>query len=81
MMCILLRRYAAANNVALMTFDNEAELYKVKDLYPDAKMVIRICVDDSKSLCQVIRILFTLHEVNLKYLRHFYITGLCHLYI
>lgn len=46
-------RYAAANNVALMTFDNEAELYKVKDLYPDAKMVIRICVDDSKSLCQL----------------------------
>ncbi len=48
-----LNRYAAANDVALMTFDNEAELHKTKDLYPNAKLVIRIRVDDSKSLCQV----------------------------
>lgn len=46
-------RYAAANDVALMTFDNEAELHKTKDLYPNAKLVIRIRVDDSKSLCQL----------------------------
>lgn len=35
-------RYAAKHNVSLMTFDNEAELYKVKDLYPSAKLVIRM---------------------------------------
>ena len=46
-------KYAAANNVAMMTFDNEQELHKIKALYPDAQLVIRIRVDDSKSLCQV----------------------------
>ena len=46
-------KYAAANNVAMMTFDNEQELHKVKTFYPDAQLVIRIRVDDSKSLCQV----------------------------
>lgn len=30
-------KYAAAVGVDLMTFDNEYELYKVKDLYPNAK--------------------------------------------
>lgn len=35
-------RYAAKHNVPLMTFDNEAELYKVKDIYPSAKLVIRM---------------------------------------
>eukprot|EP00112_Aurelia_sp_Birch-Aquarium-sp1_P026403 Seg935.2 transcript_id=Seg935.2/GoldUCD/mRNA.D3Y31 product="Ornithine decarboxylase" protein_id=Seg935.2/GoldUCD/D3Y31 len=46
-------KYAAANNVAMMTFDNEQELHKIKALYPDAQLVIRIRVDDSKSLCQL----------------------------
>lgn len=35
-------KYAAKQKVATMTFDNEAELYKVKSLYPDAKLVLRI---------------------------------------
>ena len=30
-------KYAARNGVALMTFDNELELYKVKTHYPTAK--------------------------------------------
>ena len=30
-------RYAAKHDVALMTFDNEAELHKIKSIYPDAK--------------------------------------------
>jgi len=30
-------RYAAKQNVDLMTFDNEAELYKIQKLYPDAR--------------------------------------------
>lgn len=34
--------YAAKHNVAMMTFDNEAELYKVKSLYPTAKYEIII---------------------------------------
>lgn len=35
-------KYAAKKEVAMMTFDNEAELHKVKALYPDAKLVLRI---------------------------------------
>lgn len=30
-------RHAAAVGIEMMTFDNEVELYKVKDLYPTAK--------------------------------------------
>jgi ornithine decarboxylase len=30
-------KYAAKKDVAMMTFDNEAELHKVKALYPNAK--------------------------------------------
>ena len=30
-------RYAAKNDVALMTFDNETELHKIKAVYPDAE--------------------------------------------
>lgn len=47
-------RYAAKNDVALMTFDNLSELQKVKTNYPDAKLVVRILPpDDSKSQCQL----------------------------
>ena len=46
-------KYAAANNVSMMTFDNEQELHKIKSICPDAQLVIRIRVDDSKSVCQV----------------------------
>ena len=46
-------KYAASNNVSMMTFDNEQELHKIKAIYPHAQLVIRIQVDDSKSLCQV----------------------------
>ncbi|XP_076439975.1 ornithine decarboxylase-like [Babylonia areolata] len=35
-------RYAAKENVDLMTFDNEAELYKVKAAFPSARLVLRI---------------------------------------
>lgn len=45
-------KYAAANNVKLMTFDNEMELRKIKQFFPTAELVIRIRVDDSKSLCK-----------------------------
>ncbi|OWF38568.1 ornithine decarboxylase 1-like [Mizuhopecten yessoensis] len=35
-------RHAAKNQVSLMTFDNEDELIKIKALYPDAQLVLRI---------------------------------------
>ena len=47
-------RYAAKNDVALMTFDNLSELQKIKTNYPNAKLVVRILPpDDSKSQCQL----------------------------
>jgi diaminopimelate decarboxylase len=45
-------RYARANDVDLMTFDCEEELYKIKLYHPYAKLVLRIAVDDSKSRCK-----------------------------
>ncbi|RWR98950.1 hypothetical protein B4U80_06104, partial [Leptotrombidium deliense] len=41
--------YAMSENVELMTFDNEEELYKIADCAPEAKLVVRIKVDDSHS--------------------------------
>lgn len=35
-------KYAAKQGVDKMTFDNEAELVKIKDLYPEAKLVLRL---------------------------------------
>ncbi|KAI7899480.1 ornithine decarboxylase [Cokeromyces recurvatus] len=46
-------RYAAQHNVSRMTFDNAEELHKIKKLYPDAELVLRILTDDSMSLCQL----------------------------
>ena len=45
-------RYARANDVDLMTFDCEEELYKIKLYHPYAKLVLRLAVDDSNSKCQ-----------------------------
>ncbi|KAL2917334.1 Ornithine decarboxylase [Polyrhizophydium stewartii] len=45
-------RHAAMRGVRVMTFDNADELYKVKDVMPDAKMVLRILTDDSRSICR-----------------------------
>lgn len=41
-----------------MTFDNEMELRKIKQFFPDAELVLRIKVDDSKSLCKVFFVVF-----------------------
>lgn len=46
-------RYARAHDVALMTFDNVDELVKVHAEYPEAQLVLRILVDDSKSRHQL----------------------------
>lgn len=45
-------KYSRANDVDLMTFDSSHELYKIKLYHPSAKLVIRIQVDDSKSICK-----------------------------
>lgn len=47
-------KYAAANSVDYMTFDNETELHKVKQLHPTAKMVVRILPPaNNKCQCQL----------------------------
>lgn len=46
-------KHAANVGVDLMTFDNEMELHKVKILHPDARLVIRIRVDDSSAVCRL----------------------------
>lgn len=45
-------RYARANDVDLMTFDCEEELYKIKLYHPYAQLILRLAVDDSKSVCK-----------------------------
>jgi ornithine decarboxylase len=44
-------KYAASVGVKKMTFDNADELIKIKQYCPSAELVIRIQVDDSKSIC------------------------------
>ncbi|KAJ2805696.1 Ornithine decarboxylase [Coemansia furcata] len=46
-------RYAAAQGVKLMTFDNADELEKISELHPGAKAVLRILADDSSALCRL----------------------------
>ncbi|KAK5133081.1 hypothetical protein LTR08_008191 [Meristemomyces frigidus] len=46
-------RYTAKQNVKQMTFDNTDELYKVKEIAPDAELYLRILTDDSASLCRL----------------------------
>lgn len=43
--------YAAQLGVSLMTFDNHDELVKIKRLHPNAKLLLRVAVDDSTSVC------------------------------
>jgi ornithine decarboxylase len=45
-------RYARANDVDCMTFDCEEELYKIKLYHPYAKLILRLAVDDSNSMCK-----------------------------
>jgi len=42
--------FAKENGVAMMTFDNMAELYKIHEHFPEAKLVLRILPDDSYSI-------------------------------
>jgi len=42
-------KYAREVGVKKMTFDNEAELYKIKEHHPEAELVMRLLADDSGS--------------------------------
>jgi ornithine decarboxylase len=44
--------YAKENNVNLLTFDCEEELYKIKQYHPLANLILRLAVDDSQSICK-----------------------------
>jgi len=45
--------FAAEHNVDYMTFDNEYELYKIKEVHPHAKLVLRIITDDTNAVCRL----------------------------
>jgi ornithine decarboxylase len=45
-------QYARKNNVQMVTVDNEEELRKLAKHWPEAKILVRIITDDSKSICQ-----------------------------
>lgn len=44
--------YAHENNISKMTFDCIEELEKIHNLYPNAQLILRICVDDTNSKCK-----------------------------
>jgi len=46
-------KYAAKHSVARMTFDNEVELQKIKKIYPEAELVLRLRPDETKAQCQL----------------------------
>ncbi|KAF8464617.1 pyridoxal-dependent decarboxylase [Kalaharituber pfeilii] len=46
-------RYSSSVDVQMMTFDNAEELVKIHKFYPQAKLLLRILTDDSKSLCRL----------------------------
>jgi len=46
-------RYAREVGVDMMTFDNEIELFKIKEHHPDARMVLRILADDPTAVCNL----------------------------
>lgn len=45
-------RYAQKNNVMVMTFDCVEELHKIKLYHPHSKLIMRLAVDDSQSICK-----------------------------
>jgi len=61
-------KFAAKKNVARMTFDNETELHKIKDLYPDAELIIRVLPpEDTKCQCPL-GMKFGVHPKKTKHL-------------
>jgi len=59
-------KYANINNVNLITFDCIEELYKIKLYHPSAKLILRLAVDDSNSICKFnIKFGCKLYEIEL----------------
>jgi len=46
-------KYAESRNVKLMTFDNEDELYKIKENFPGANLVLRIAISDPTAISKL----------------------------
>ena len=46
-------QYARDESISKMTFDNEEELLKIKQFYPDAQLIIRILPPPSKAVCNL----------------------------
>ena len=44
-------QYAREVGVPILVFDSECELYKIKDHYPEAKLLLRLVVEDATSQC------------------------------
>lgn len=44
--------YAKNSGVDLMTFDNDEELHKIQKNFPGARLLLRLAVDDSHSVCK-----------------------------
>jgi ornithine decarboxylase len=45
-------KYAYQNGVNTTTFDNDNELYKIKEHHPNAKIVLRIITNDANAICK-----------------------------
>lgn len=45
-------KYARAQDIDLLTLDSESELLKIKLYHPNADLLVRIKIDDSKSVCK-----------------------------
>ena len=45
-------KYARGNDVDLLTFDSDQELYKVKLFHPHTSLLLRILVNDADSVCR-----------------------------
>ena len=45
-------KYARQEDIDLLTFDSIGELYKIKLYHPKANLLVRIKIDDSKSVCR-----------------------------
>ena len=45
-------RFARHNGVFKMTFDGADELYKIKEVFTEAQLLLRIMVDDCSSVCR-----------------------------
>ncbi|KAG1682270.1 Antizyme inhibitor 2 [Nymphon striatum] len=46
-------KYAAKNNIDLMTFDCIEELIKIKEIYPEARTILRIKIDNEECVIEL----------------------------